>query len=200
MGFLFIGIALGGLLQFFIYGYFDAFKNVNNTSEQSLVLLEKTGSFCKFLTAKSTFANTKEKLVNTLLGNKKAAIFIVPRAQIGLQPEKKIMLRNAETHARKFEHFLLTSTLSLETYTKCCDHTTDWSNCFACGGLTNVNLDAKQHVTDKIPESGLLEQARKEGLSIRQLIAFLVDNVRRTSDYLVLIVSTPKETKTIACT
>ena len=201
MEYLFIGLAVGAVVSFFIFKYFGGFKRTDNSREQSVVLLEKIRSVCKFITVEGDFAeiyhyeNVKDKIVNMLLGKKKAIILISAKAHIGFDLTKIQMDSDVEKKTIRLTHFPQPQVMSIETDFKYYDKSEGWLNDFTSDDLTDVNRNAKQHIIDKIPESGLLEQARKEALNTIQLMEGLADTIGWKLDYTALILEQPMETK-----
>ena len=78
MEFLFIGLAVGAVVAYFIFARFNKEKSKLKTNEQSLVIMDKIRSVCKFITVEGDFSevyhyeNLKEKYLSLLLGKKKA--------------------------------------------------------------------------------------------------------------------------------
>lgn len=204
MEFLFIGLAVGAVISFFAFKYFVGFNKTDNTKEQSVVLLEKIRSVCKFITVEGDFAeiyhyeNVKDKLLNILLGKKKAIILINAKAHIGFDLTQIRMDSDPERRTIKLTHFPQPQVMSIETDFKYYDKSEGWLNYFTSDDLTEVNRNAKQHIVDKIPESGLLEQARKEALHTIQLMEGLADTIGWKLDYTSLILDAPLETKKLA--
>lgn len=204
MEYLFIGLAVGAVVSFFIFRYFGGFKRTDNTREQSVVLLEKIRSVCKFITVEGDFAeiyhyeNVKDKIVNMLLGKKKAIILINAKAHIGFDLTKIQMDSDVEKKTIRLTHFPQPQVMSIETDFKYYDKSEGWLNYFTSDDLTDVNRNAKQHIIDKIPESGLLEQARKEALNTIQLMEGLADTIGWKLDYTALILEQSMETKKLS--
>ena len=69
---LFIGLAVGAIVAFLIFNYFFK-RKPENRQEQSVVLMEKIRTVCKFITVEGDFAeiyhykNVKDKIANILL-------------------------------------------------------------------------------------------------------------------------------------
>ena len=56
-------------------------------------------------------------------------------------------------------------------------------NAFTPDDLTVLNQEAKQHIRDKIPESGLMETAKNEALEAILLIETIVETIGWRLDY-----------------
>ena len=55
-----------------------------------------------------------------------------------------------------------------------------------------MNREAKQHIIDKVPESGLLEQAKKEALNSILLMESLAETIGWKLDYSALAIDGEK--------
>ncbi|MEE3225648.1 MAG: DUF4230 domain-containing protein, partial [Bacteroidota bacterium] len=70
MEYLFIGLAIGSVVAYFIFTRFNKTKKQQNAQEQSVVLMEKIRSVCKFITVEGDFSeiyhyqNVKDKWLN----------------------------------------------------------------------------------------------------------------------------------------
>lgn len=201
MELLFIGLAAGAVISFFAFRYFGAFKGADNTREQSVVLLEKIRSVCKFITVEGDFAeiyhyeNVKDKIMNVLLGKKQAIILINAKAHIGFDLTQIRLDSDVDKKIIRLTHFPQPQVMSIETDFKYYDKREGWLNYFTSADLTEVSRNAKQHIVDKIPESGLLEQARKEALNTIQLMEGLTETIGWKLDYTALILEAPLATK-----
>ncbi|MDP5076822.1 MAG: DUF4230 domain-containing protein, partial [Nonlabens sp.] len=105
---------------------------------------------------------------------------------------------DVEKKTIRLTHFPQPQVMSIETDFKYYDKSEGWLNYFTSDDLTDVNRNAKQHIIDKIPESGLLEQARKEALNTIQLMEGLADTIGWKLDYTALILEQPMETKKLS--
>ncbi|MEH6408731.1 MAG: DUF4230 domain-containing protein, partial [Leeuwenhoekiella sp.] len=87
--------------------------------------------------------------------------------------------------------------LSIETDFKYYDKKEGWANPFTSEDLTEINREAKQHIIDKVPESGLFAEASKQALSTIGLMENLVQTIGWKLDYSALerIRETPKITE-----
>ena len=89
MEFLFLGLALGAVVAYFLYGRFAKRGNKATIHSQSMVLMERIRSVCKLITVEGDFAEIyhyeglKDKWIQKLLGTKKALVLIDAKAHIG---------------------------------------------------------------------------------------------------------------------
>jgi hypothetical protein len=200
MEYLFIGLVIGAVVAFFAFKFF--FKgNTDNRQEQSVVLMEKIRTVCKFITVEGDFAeiyhyqNVKDKIANFLLGKKKAIILINAKAHIGFDLTKIRMESDVDNKIIRLTEFPQPQLMSIETDFNYYDKSEGWANYFTSDDLTEVTRNAKQHIVDKVPESGLMEQARKEALNTIQLMEGLAETIGWKLDYTALILDKAMDTK-----
>ncbi|MBF4984030.1 DUF4230 domain-containing protein [Nonlabens mediterrranea] len=204
MELLFIGLAVGAVVAFFVFKMLmGKMGKKENTREQSVVLMEKIRSVCKFITVEGDFAeiyhyeNVKEKLMSLLLGKKKAIILINAKAHIGFDLTKIVMDSDPSTKTIRLTNFPQPQVLSIETDFNYYDKKEGWANYFTSEDLTEISRNAKQHIIDKIPESGLLDQARKEAMQTIQLMEGLAATIGWKLDYTTLILNEVEPQKKI---
>lgn len=187
--YLFIGLAVGAVIAYFIFARFNKYRNKENSNEQSLILMDKIKSVCKFITVEGDFSeiyhyeNLKEKYVSLLLGKKKAIVLISARAHVGFDLSKIRMSSDNENKKIILTNFPEPELLTVETDFKYYDKREGWANPFTTSDLTDINRDAKKHIVDKIPQSGLLEKARKEALATILLMEKIVETIGWKLDY-----------------
>lgn len=192
MELLFIGLAVGAVASYFIFLSFNKDRSKLKANEQSLILMDKIKSVCKFITVEGDFSeiyhyeNLKEKYLSLFLGKKKAIILINAKAHIGFDLSKIRM--NSDNQAKKIilTNFPQPELLTVETDFKYYDKREGWANPFTTSDLTDINRDAKNHIIDKIPQSGLFEKARKEALDTILLMEKIVDTIGWKLDYTAL--------------
>jgi len=153
MEFLFLGLALGAIIAYFLYARFARRGSKAKVHSQSMVLMERIRSVCKFITVEGDFAeiyhyeNLKDKWIQKLLGTKKALVLIDAKAHIGFDLTKIKMEANEE----------------------------------------------KQHIVDKIPNSGLYKQASQQALDTIILIQKLVETIGWQLNYDALKITSQEE-------
>jgi hypothetical protein len=197
----FLGLALGAVASFFIFKYFFKGGKKENTQEQSVVLMEKIRSVCKFITVEGDFSeiyhyqNVKDKIANFLLGKKKAIILIKAKAHIGFDLTKIEMDSDPDVKTITLRNFPQPQILSIETDFSYYDKSEGWANYFTSDDLTEVTRNAKQHIIDKVPESGLMEQAKKEAIMAIKMMEGLAATIGWKLDYNALVLDQPVEKK-----
>ncbi|MCZ4317473.1 DUF4230 domain-containing protein [Aequorivita viscosa] len=200
MEYLFIGLAVGAVLAYFIFARFGGGGKKERVNSQSVILMEKIRSVCKFITVEGDFSeifyyeNVKDKWLNLILGKKKALVLIEAKAHIGFDLTKVKMSSDTKNRTIVLTNFPQPELLTIETDFKYYDKKEGWANPFTAGDLTEINQEAKKHIVDKIPESGLLQEASKQALETIQLMEKLVETINWKLDYTALDVDNiPKE-------
>jgi hypothetical protein len=201
MEFLFIGLAVGAVVAYFIFARFNREKSKLKTNEQSLVIMDKIKSVCKFITVEGDFSeiyhyeNLKEKYLSLLLGKKKAIVLVNAKAHVGFDLSKIRMNSDNEKRTILLTNFPQPELLTVETDFKYYDKREGWANPFTTSDLTDINRDEKNYIVDKIPQSGLLDQARKEALDTILLMEKIVETIGWKLDYTALTLEDKKQKK-----
>lgn len=199
MEYLFLGLAIGAIVAYFIFARFGG-KKPETASTQSVILMEKIRSVCKFITVEGDFSeiffyeNVKDKWVNIILGKKKALVLIEAKAHIGFDLTKVKMHADPQTKTITLTNFPQPELLTIETDFKYYDKKEGWANPFTASDLTEINQEAKKHIVDKIPETGLFNEASKQALTTIQLMETLMETISWKLDYTALYAAeeTPK--------
>ena len=92
----------------------------------------------------------------------------------------------------KISNFPQPEILTIDSDVKFYDKREGWANPFTSHDLTEMNREAKQHIIDKVPESGLLEQAKKEALNSILLMESLAETIGWKLDYSALAIDGEK--------
>ena len=191
----FLGLVLGAILMYWIFSLFRKKKNKELTKQQSTVLLDKIRSVCKLVSVEGEFAeiyhyeNTKEGLMSLLRSKKKALIVVNAKAQIGYDLTKLDLKADNKNRKIVLGNFPEPEVLSIEPDLQFYDIKNGLFNSFSPDDLTNLNLEAKEHIRQKIPESGLMETAKKEALQAVLLVEKIVETIGWTLDYSALEIS-----------
>ncbi|MGX1928603.1 DUF4230 domain-containing protein [Flagellimonas sp. 2504JD4-2] len=185
----FLGLVLGAILMYWIFSLFRKKKNREVTSQQSTVLLDKIKSVCKLISVEGDFAeiyhyeNTKGGLMNLLSSKKKALIIVKAKAHIGYDLQKLGLKADNKNKRIILTNFPEPEVLSIEPELQYYDVKNGLFNSFSSEDLTKVNQEAKEHIKQKIPESGLMQTARKEALQAVLLVEKIVETIGWTLDY-----------------
>lgn len=186
---LFLGLILGAILMYWLYSYFGVRKEKELTEHQSSVLLNEIKSVCKLVSVEGDFAeiykyeNIKEHFLSLVSSKKKALLVIHAKVQIGYDLKKVVM--SADTANKKIilSNFPQPEVLSIEPEFQFYDIKSGMFNYFKPDDLTLLTKEAKEHIRAKIPESGLMETARKEALQAVVLIEKSMETIGWTLDY-----------------
>jgi hypothetical protein len=161
--------------------------------------MEKIRSVCKFITVEGDFSeiyhyeNVKEKWLSLILGKKKAIILIEAKAYVGFDLSKIVMNANSKTKTVTLTNFPQPELLTVETDFKYYDKKQGWANPFTASDLTEITNEAKQHIIDKVPASGLLLEASRQALETIHLIETLVETINWKLDYSALELKEPSK-------
>ncbi len=189
MELLFIGLITGCILAYFIFAKFSAAQKKATIQTQSVVLMEKIKSVCKLVTVEGDFAeiyhyeNVKDKFFNLLTGTKKALVVIEAKAYVGFDLSLVKLESDPKNKQIILTHFPQPKLLTIETDYKYYDKKEGWLNPFTSSDLTEINKEAKEFIKDKVPQSGLIESAKKEALTAISLMETLAESIGWTIDY-----------------
>ena len=197
MELLFIGLAVGAVAAYFIFAAFNKNRSKLKANEQSVVLMDKIKSVCKFITVEGDFSeiyhyeNLKEKYISLVFGKKKAIVLVSAKAHVGFDLSKVKMHSDNEHKKIILTNFPQPELLTIETDFKYYDKREGWANPFTTSDLTDINRDAKKAIVDKIPQTGLMEQAKKEALGTIVLMEKIVETIGWKLDYTALTIEEP---------
>lgn len=169
--------------------YVKHIKGKQLATAQSVILLDKIKKVCKFITVEGDFAeiyhyeDVKEHFLKMVSSKKKAIVVIDAKAHVGFDLSKIDMIANANKKTVKLNHFPQPEILSIETNLKYYDKKDGLFNKFEANDLTTLHNEAKLHIRDKVPESGLFQIAQKEALESVLLIEGLVQTIGWKLDY-----------------
>jgi hypothetical protein len=159
------------------------------THAQSILLLDKIKRVSKFITVEGDFAeiyhyeDVKEKFLKLISSRKKALVVINAKAHVGFDLSKIQLNSNLKTKTVVLTHFPQPEVLSIESDINYYDKKDGMFNKFEATDLTELHTKAKEHIREKIPESGLYNVAKQEALEVIQLIENLVETIGWTLDY-----------------
>ncbi|NVK09156.1 MAG: DUF4230 domain-containing protein [Tenacibaculum sp.] len=201
MELLFIGLAGGAIISYYIFKKFTSAKRKNLTEKQSVVLLDKIKKVSKLITVEGEFAeiyhheNTKEKFLGLVTSKKKAIILINAKVHIGFDFRKIKMYTDTKKKVLVLSEFPQPEVFSIEPNLRFYDIQNGLLNKFSSEDLTEVNKEAKDHILQKIPESNLMQTANKEALEAVTLMQNLVETIGWKLDYTALKI--PKSTQNL---
>ena len=180
---------------------YKQWRNKQTTNSQSIILLDKIKRVCKFITVEGDFAeiyhyeDVKESFLKLISSKKKALVVINAKAHVGFDLSKIKMNSNSKSKTVTLSHFPQPEVLSIESDINYYDKQDGMFNKFEASDLTELHTKAKEHIMDKIPESGLYNMAKKEALEAIQLIENLVGTIGWQLDYSALKIDAPEVKK-----
>lgn len=189
MELLFLGLAGGAIISYFVFQKFSSTRRENLTEKQSVVLLDKIKKVSKLITVEGEFAeiyhheNTKEKFLGLVTSKKKAIILINAKVHIGFDFRKIKMQADTKNKTLVLSEFPQPEVFSVEPNLRFYDIQNGLLNKFSSEDLTEVNKEAKEHVLQKIPESNLMETANKEAIEAITLMQNLVETIGWKLDF-----------------
>lgn len=184
-----LGIIIGLLLSWGFVTYFQSVKDKQMVNSQSTILLDKIKTVCKFITVEGDFAeiyhyqDVKQRLLKLISSRKKALVVINAKAHVGFDLSKVILRADNKNKRIILEQFPQAEVLSIETNLNYYDKTDGLFNKFDATDLNGLHEEAKLHIQDKIPESGLIQAAQKEALETVLLIETIVETIGWKLDY-----------------
>ncbi|NND78556.1 MAG: DUF4230 domain-containing protein [Maribacter sp.] len=188
----FMGLILGAISMYWMFSLFRKKKSKELTEHQSTVLLEKIKSVCKLISVEGDFAeiykyeNTKERFMSLVSSKKKALIVINAKAQIGYDLQKIFMHADNEKKKIILSNFPEPQVISIEPELEFYDIQNGIFNSFTPNDLTSLNKEAKKHILEKIPESGLMDTAKREAVEAVLIIEKIVETIGWKLDYTAL--------------
>ena len=144
---------------------------------------------CKFITVEGDFAeiyhyeDVKERFLKLVSSRKKALVIINAKAHVGYDLAKIELKADTESKKIILEYFPQPEILSIETNLNYYDKSDGIFNRFEASDLTGLHKEAKLHIQDKVPESGLIEVAQKEALETILLMETIVETIGWELDY-----------------
>lgn len=165
------------------------FSIKKRTHSQSVILLDRIKKVCKFITVEGDFAeiyhyeDVKERFLKLVTSKKKALVVINAKAHVGFDLSKIKLESDTKTKTVKLFHFPQPEILSIETDLNYYDKKDGMFNKFEASDLTELHNEAKNHIMNKVPESGLYDIAKKEALESILLIETIVETIGWTLDY-----------------
>lgn len=199
----FFSLVIGGILVLLATTLYKFFKEKQTTQAQATVLVNQIKKVCKFVTVEGDFAeiyhyeNVKERFLKLVQSRKKALIVINAKAHIGFDLNKIDIQTDLKKKRITLNHFPQPEILSIENNINYYDKKEGLFNRFEAQDLTELQKEAKQHIINKVPESGLYNVAKKEALEAILLVENVVETIGWTLDYSALKISseTIKELK-----
>ncbi|WP_419213695.1 DUF4230 domain-containing protein [Maribacter sp. X9] len=189
-----LGLVLGAIGMYWLFNFFKGKKTKEVTTHQSTILLEKMRSVCKLISVEGEFAeiykyeNVKD-FMSLVSSKKKALVVIKAKAHIGYDLSKLLIHADEDKKQIVLDNFPQPEVLSIEPELEFYDIKSGFFNFFVPEDLTRLNLEAKKHILEKIPESGLMDTARKEALQTVLIMEKIVETIGWKLDYTALQIS-----------
>ncbi len=196
---LIIGLILGAVLTYWLFSRFRIKQSKERTDQQSIILLEKIRSVCKLISVEGDFAeiytyeNTKNDFTNLFKSKKKALLVINAKVHIGYDFKKVKVHADKEKRKIILAYMPRPEVLSIEPEIQYYDIKSGMFNFFSPDDITTLNKEAKQHILNKIPKSGLMETARKEAWQAVMMIEKIVETIGWRLDYSALELSEERD-------
>ena len=185
----FFTIIISILVTLGLVTIYKQWKTKQTTNAQSILMLDKIKRVCKFITVEGDFAeiyhyeDVKQMALKLISSRKKALVVINAKAHVGFDLNKVKMNSNSKSKTVVLTHFPQPEVLSIESDINYYDKKDGMFNKFEASDLTELHTKAKEHIRDKIPESGLYNVAEQEALEAIQLIENLVETIGWKLDY-----------------
>lgn len=185
----FLGIIIGILVTIGVVTYIQTLKKKKLVKSQSILLLDKVKKVCKFITVEGDFAeiyhyeDVKEKFLKLVSSRKKALVVINAKAHVGYDLSKIQLEADKERKKIKLTSFPQPEILSIETNLNYYDKKDGYFNKFEASDLTDLHQEAKKHIEEKVPESGLYNIAKGEALEAIALMETIVTTIGWKLDY-----------------
>lgn len=176
-----LGLLSGVTLTYWAMTFFNKKKGLEKIEHQSIILVEKIKSVCKLISVEGDFAeiyhyeNTKNRFFQMITGTKKAVLLVNAKVHVGYDLSQIKLESNNLRKEIKLTHFPEPQVLTIETDVKYYDKKEGFFNKFKPTDLTELHKGAKNFIIEKIPESGLLETAKKEALDTILMIEKMIE-------------------------
>ncbi|XMO84987.1 DUF4230 domain-containing protein [Algibacter sp. AS12] len=198
---IFLAVIIAVLVTLGVVTVLKSIKKKQLVNSQSTILLDKIKKVCKFITVEGDFAeiyhyeDVKERFLKLITSRKKALVVINAKAHIGYDLSKIDLQADTDKKKIILKHFPQPEILSIETNLNYYDKSDGYFNRFEANDLTGLHNEAKLHIKDKIPESGLIQAAQKEALETILLIETIVETIGWKLDYSALEIGTDETKK-----
>ncbi|TDL99874.1 MAG: DUF4230 domain-containing protein [Flavobacteriaceae bacterium] len=177
-------------------------KKEEQNQLQAGIILDKLKTVCKLVTVEGNFSEiyhyqSKQSSLLDFLGKKKALVIVQAKASVGYDLSKIVLRADDKNKKVYLSAFPEPQVLHLETDYKYYDTKDSLLNRFDANDMTLLNQEAKDFISEKIPQSGLLESAKKEALSAIFIMEKLVETIGWTLEVDGLLLDEPKENLTL---
>jgi len=197
----FLGIIIGVLVTIGVVTYIRYLQDKRRVRSQSVLLLDKVKRVCKFVTVEGDFAeiyhyeDVKERFLKILSSRKKALLVINAKAHVGYDLSKIDIQSDKDKKVIYLKDFPEPEVLSIETNINYYDKREGYFNKFEATDLTELQNEAKIHIMDKIPESGLYNVAKSEAREAISLMETIVETLGWKLDFSALSIESNEPKK-----
>ena len=177
-----IGIVVGAILAYFITNKWFKNKSASKTEVQASVLLDKIKTVCKLVVVEGEFAEiynhkqNKDYLFGLFSSSKKALVIVNAKVHVGFDLKKILLSADTNKKTIILKQFPEPEVISFENNFKFYDTEDGIFNKFKPEELSQINEDSKQFILEKIPNSSLMETAKKEAMQS----IFIMENIVQT--------------------
>jgi hypothetical protein len=177
-----IGIVVGAILAYFITNKWFKNKSASKTEVQASVLLDKIKTVCKLVVVEGEFAEiynhkqNKDYLFGLFSSSKKALVIVNAKVHVGFDLKKILLSADTNKKTIILKQFPEPEVISFENNFKFYDIEDGIFNKFKPEELSQINEDSKQFILEKIPNSSLMETAKKEAMQS----IFIMENIVQT--------------------
>lgn len=193
-----VGLIFGVILTTSITVYLRYKTNQKLSHSQSVLLLDKIKRVYKLITVEGDFAeiyqheDVKQRFLKLVSSKKKALVVIKAKVHVGYDFSKVELSANTQTKTITLRNFPAPEVLSIETNLNYYNKKDGMFNKFEASDLTELHNEAKLHIMEKVPESGLFEVAKGEALEAILLIESMVQTIGWKLDYSVIELQSAK--------
>ncbi|WP_298513424.1 DUF4230 domain-containing protein [uncultured Kordia sp.] len=186
---IFLAVLIGGIVSYFVYDYIGKRQSEKRITQQAHLLLDKIKSVCNLTTVEGDFSeiyhyeDKSEHFLRMISSKKRALIVIKAKACVGYDLKKLRLEADKNEKTVRIVYVPQPEILTIETDFTYYDIKDGLFNKFSADDLTKLNQEAKQHIIDKVPESGLLITAKQEALNAILVIQKIVETIGWKLDY-----------------
>jgi len=172
---LFVGIVSGAS----IVHLFNRQKRKQVIKQRSVVLLERIQNVLKIVTVEGdfseviTYSKVKHLFFSLIKSQKRALIIVKAKAIIGYDLSKVVINKNEENKVITLTKFPEPEIIGIDTDLEYYDFNDNVFNRYSPEDLTEINKEARITIVEKIPESGLMENAKKQALNVIKSLEIL---------------------------
>ena len=185
--------------MFLGYRYFSLGRKRELIEKQSVILLEKVRNVCKLVMVEGEFAeiynhkNNKDYFFGLLQSEKKALLQVQAKVHIGYDLKKMEILPDNKNKTIILKKFPQPEVLAFENSYKIYDMDQGIFNKFSPEEISNFQIDSKQFILDKIPESSLMQSAKKEAQTAIVIMENIVGTIGWKLDYSSIKIESPQK-------